>query len=221
MKKLILVLTLILPWSVRRLALQVVFGYSIHPTARIGFAWVFPRRLILAEHSRIGNLTVCKGMDIVQLGPYASLGRLNWVTAFPSTSKQFFGQDVNRKPELVLGAHAAITGRHLIDCTASVTVGDFSTIAGWRSQIVTHSIDIERSQQASRPIEIGRYCFVGTDCVILGGSRLPDFSVLGAKSLLNKAYTETHYLYAGTPSRPLKRLDEGVPYFLREFGVVN
>jgi acetyltransferase-like isoleucine patch superfamily enzyme len=221
MKNVLLLLTFLLPWPLRRLALQVFFGYSIHPTSRIGFAWVLPRRLILEAHSRIGHLTVCKGMDLVQLGPHAIIGRLNWITAFPSSSKQFFRDEVGRMPMLVLGAHAAITGRHLVDCTASVTVGDFATVAGWRSQILTHSIDIESSQQSCRPIEIGRYCFVGTDCVILGGSRLPDFSVLGAKSLLNKTYTETHYLYAGTPSRPLKRLDERVPYFLREVGVVN
>ena len=33
------------------------------------------------------------------------------------------------------------------------------------------------------PITIGDYCFVGTNCVLLGGSVLPSYSVLAAKSL--------------------------------------
>src|SRR6202030_2082577 len=139
-----------------------------------------PTKLILEEHATIGHFTVCKGMDLVHLKAYASIGRLNWITGYPSSSRRFFDYDTDRRPELVLGAHAAITSRHLIDCTAAVTIGDFTTVAGWRSQLLTHSIDLEVGRQTSKPIEVGRYCFIGTDCVLLGGSELPDFSVLGA-----------------------------------------
>jgi acetyltransferase-like isoleucine patch superfamily enzyme len=86
---------------------------------------------------------------------------------------------------------------------------------------MTHEIDLTMGRQTSRPIEIGRYCFIGTDCVVLGGSRLPDYSVLGAKSLLNKRFDETHWLYAGVPCQPIKRLEKSAEYFNRVTGVVH
>src|SRR4029079_13492242 len=107
---------------------------------------------------------------------------------------QHFCHQPDRKPELVLEEHAAITHRHLIDCTHSVVIGRFSTFAGFQSQILSHSIDLTACRQSSAPVRIGAYCFVGTNCVILGGSELPDYSVLGAKSLLNHAYGDTHNL---------------------------
>jgi acetyltransferase-like isoleucine patch superfamily enzyme len=214
-------LTLLLPWRLRRWVLSVAFGYKLHPKSRIGFAWVFPKQLVMDAHSHIGHLTVCKGLDLLQLAPYASIGRANWITGLPvSSSKHFVHQD-DRRPRLLMGEHAAITNRHLIDCTDTVSIGDFSTFAGFRSQILTHSIDIEACCQTSAPVSIGRYCFVGTDCVVLGGSLLPDNSVLGAKSLLNKRYHEEYWLYAGVPARPVKQLASDLAYFSRPVGFVH
>jgi acetyltransferase-like isoleucine patch superfamily enzyme len=122
---------------------------------------------------------------------------------------------------LILGEHAAITNRHLIDCTDRVTIGKFTTIAGFQSQLLSHSIDIEKNRQDSKPICIGDYCFLGTNCVLLGGSALPDYSVLGAKSLLNKAHMETHRLYGGVPAKPLKELARDLAYFKRTEGFVH
>jgi serine acetyltransferase len=62
---------------------------------------------------------------------------------------------------------------------------------------------------------------VGTDCVLLGGSALPSYSALGAKSLLNKAHSETHCLYAGVPAKPVKSLGSDMKYFQRESGFVH
>jgi acetyltransferase-like isoleucine patch superfamily enzyme len=69
-------------------------------------------------------------------------------------------------------------------------------------------------------VRIGERCFVGTNCVILGGSVLPDFCVLGAKSLLNKALTETHTLYGGVPAREVQKLAPDSAYFHRSQGFV-
>ena len=119
-----------------------------------------------------------------------------------------------------MGEHSAITHRHLIDCTNSVVIGKFTTFAGFQSQILTHSIDIENNCQSSAPVRVGDYCFVGTNSVFLGGSALPDYCVLGAKSLLNKGFTETHQLYGGVPAQPIKKLPPDWKYFTRSEGFV-
>jgi hypothetical protein len=56
--------------------------------------------------------------------------------------------------------------------------------------------------------------------VLLAGSARPDFCVLGAKSLLNKNFTETHQLYGGVPAHPLQKLSPEFKYFQRTEGFV-
>ena len=220
MKTLLMVISALLPWKMRRRFLEKQFGYTIHPSSRIGCAWIFPERLIMEEGASIGHLTLCKNISLVHLKAHSSVGRGNWITGFPLGPSRHFAEETDRQPQLIIGEHSAITHRHLIDCTNSVTIGKFTTFAGFQSQILTHSIDLERNKQASVPVQIGDYCFVGTNCVLLGGSALPNFCVLGAKSLLNKSFSETHQLYAGVPAKPVQSLSPELPYFRRTEGFV-
>jgi acetyltransferase-like isoleucine patch superfamily enzyme len=220
LKKIAMLLSFALPWGARRRCLERWFGYSIHPSSRIGLAWICPRRLVMEENSRIGHLTVCKNIDLLHLGPHALIGQLNWITGFPLGTGRHFAHQTDRQPELVLEAHAGISSRHLIDCTSRVRIGAFATIGGFHSQLLTHSIDLAASRQSSEPIEIGEYCFLGTNCVVLGGSSLPHHSVLGAKSLLNKKWDAPFHLYGGVPAKPLKELPQEMEYFRRKEGFV-
>jgi acetyltransferase-like isoleucine patch superfamily enzyme len=221
MRVIFFAVSFLFPWPIRRRLLEKLLGYTIHPTSRIGIAWVLPRRLVMEAHSTIGHLTVCKGLELLWLQHHAIVGRGNWITGFPAGHPVHFAHQEDRQPQLVLKEHSAITNRHIIDCTNSVTIGKYATFAGFRSQILTHSIDLENGRQSSAPIVIGDYCFVGTDCVLLGGSALPDYSVLGAKSLLNSRYDQNYYLYAGVPAKPIKKLSEEYRYFTRTTGYVN
>lgn len=220
LKNLIMLLSFLLPWSARRRLLEGQFGYSIHPSSRIGLAWICPRRLIMEERSSIGHLNLCKNIDLLHLGAHAIIGQLNWITGFPSGGGRHFAHQTDRRPELILDDHAGISSRHLIDCTARVRIGAFATLAGFRSQLITHSIDLEAGRQSSEPIDIGEYCFVGTDSVILGGSVLPHHSVLGAKSLLNKKLDAAFCLYGGVPAKLLRELPHEWEYFHRKEGFV-
>lgn len=213
--------TLFLPWRIRRLILSNFLGYEIHPTAKIGFSLALTKRLIMKKDSYIGSLNIIKGLDELYIAENSTIGNLNWITSFPSkTTSKHFSEQIHRTPSLIIGEHSAITNRHLIDCTETVRIGKFSTFAGFRSQILTHSIDIFKNKQIAKPVIIGDYCFVGTGCIFLGGSKLPDNSVLGAGAVLNKAYEAPFYLYAGTPAKPLKELPPGALYFTRKSGYV-
>ena len=213
-------LSLLLPWGLRRSFLEKQFGYTLHPSSRIGIAWIFPGRLIMEANTTIGHLTLCKNIALLHLHEHASIGRGNWITGFPQGPSPHFESETGRRPQLIIGEHSAITHRHLIDCTNSVTIGKFTTFAGFQSQILTHTIDLAENRQVSAPVSIGDYCFVGTNCVLLGGSALPDFCVLGAKSLLNKSLTETYNLYGGVPARVLQKLSPDFAYFRRSEGFV-
>lgn len=221
MKTLFRILLLLLPWRIRRVLLVRFYGYTLHPSAWIGLAYVYPDHLVMDEGSRIGHLTVCKGLHRVELGQQARIGRGNWITGYPLAGGRHFAHLPDRDPCLLVRDHAAITNRHLIDCTERVEIGAYATVAGFQSQFLTHSIDLEHNRQHARPIEIGTRCFVGTQCVVLGGAVLPARSVLGAKALLNKSHEQEGFLYAGVPAVPVKPLPQDWKYFQRETGFVD
>ena len=222
MRRLLQAWIVLLPWPLKRLLLQRLFRYRLAPSAHIGLAWVYPRQLTMAAGSRIGHFTVAVNLDSLELGVKASIGRSNWITGFPTgNGSRHFAHQPERRAELQLGEHAAITKHHHIDCTNRITIGPFTTIAGYRSQLLSHSTDLQHNRQNSEPIEIGSYCFLGSNCVILGGSVLPDHSVLGALSLLNKLHREPWGLYAGQPAEWRKAIDHSAAYFSRCRGFVD
>jgi acetyltransferase-like isoleucine patch superfamily enzyme len=215
------VISFFLPWFLRRRALQSWFGYSIHPSAKIGLAWIFPRQLFMAANTKIGHFTVAINLDKIEMEVNSSIGRNNWITGFSTyTNSPHFKHQVGRKAELILKESANVIKNHHLDCTNSITLGRFTTISGYHSQLLTHSINLIDNRQDSLPIYIGDYTFVGTNVVILGGAYLPDYSVLGAKSLLNKAYSEEWKLYAGVPAKIVGDMPENAQYFKRTEGFV-
>jgi acetyltransferase-like isoleucine patch superfamily enzyme len=170
--------------------------------------------------AKIGHLTVCRGLERLTLGEHATVGRLNWISAYPRDGSGHFAHRTDRQPNLTLEEHAAITNRHIIDCTDQVTIGRYATVAGFRSQILTHSIDLAECRQDAKPIHIGCYAFVGTACTLLGGARVPDYSIVAANSLLHAAYEEPYRLYAGVPAKAVAELDRNLKYFTRTKGFV-
>jgi hypothetical protein len=54
----------------------------------------------------------------------------------------------------------------------------------------------------------------------LSSSTLPDYSILGAGSVLAGSMSETFMLYAGVPANPVKSLDQNSKYFQRTEGFV-
>lgn len=217
------ILSFFLPWPLRRRALNKWFGYSIHPEARIGLAWVFPGRLTMKSGASIGHFTVAIHLDHITMGAHSGIGRGNWITGLSTKCGNrhgHFNHQPDRMAVLDIGEYAYITKNHHIDCTNQITIGRFATIAGYRSQLLTHSIDLFENRQHSAPIRIGEYTFVGTNSVLLGGCTLPPYSVLGAKSLLNKSFTEQWKLYAGVPATMLADIPPNAKYFSRSDGFV-
>lgn len=209
-----------LPWPLRRRLLSGILGYQIAPSARIRWSVLQADKVELGPGAHVGSLTYVKGLAELLIEENGRLGNLNWVTGLPRSSAYFRDQP-DRRPSLIIRANASVTHRHLIDCTDLVEIGSFTTLGGWGTQILTHSIDIAESRQRSEPVHIGCYNFVGTRSVLLKGSSLPDYSVLAAGSVLAHAQTETYTMYSGVPAKAVRRLDEDAAYFSREWVGVN
>jgi acetyltransferase-like isoleucine patch superfamily enzyme len=215
------IMTVVMPWTLKRFMLVRFFKYEIHPSARIGFSWIYPTKLVMEANSKIGHFNIAVHLDLVSIGARSSIARGNWITGFSShTNSKHFAHQKDRQSNLIIGQHSAITKNHHIDCTNVITIGNFVTVAGYSSQLLTHSINIELSIQDSHPISIGDYCFVGTASTILGGATLPAYCVLGANSLLIKPFAMSYRLYGGNPAKEIKELPADYEYFNRKQGFV-
>jgi len=93
--------------------------------------------------------------------------------------------------QLKLGILAKITSHHIIDCSRSVVMGDYSTLAGRGSQLWTHGyvhapVGAERFR-VDGGIKIGSNVYIGSSSVFNPGVRVVDHISIGAHSSVAKS----------------------------------
>jgi acetyltransferase-like isoleucine patch superfamily enzyme len=222
MSKRIIVLGLVslLPWPLKRFVLRHFFGYKFSEGARIGFAFVDVRNLEMGRFSKIGSFSIIRNLESLQMGVESRIGTFNWIFGMPGNSKSFKIEE-SRVSRLCLGDYAAVTSRHILDCIDSIDIGAFSTLAGFRSQLLTHGIDFAQNRQSCAPIRIGTYCFLGSGVILLKGATVPDFCVIAAGSVVNKPLPLPGYIYAGSPINRVRPVDTKQGYFNRASGSVG
>lgn len=209
-----------LPWTLRRPLLQKFLSGTIHRTSRIGFSLIDCEHINIGSSSSIGHLNFFRSMARLEIGTQSRIGNLNWVSGQRRADAHFLDEP-ERDPSLIIGNNSAITHRHLIDCTNTVSIEDFTTFAGWGSQVLSHSIDLELCRQRSAPVKIGSYCFIGTRCTLLKGSTLPSYSVLAAGAVISQSFTQEFSLYGGVPAKFIQTLETDMGYFTRSSGFVQ
>ncbi len=210
----------ILPCACKKFIYVRFLGAQIHKTAKIGFSFIDSKKLIMEANSVIGHICFIRGLEELSLLEGATIGNFIRASAAPLNSN-LFKNSPDRYPALKIGNQSGITGRHYFDCSDTVVIGEFSTIAGLGCSFFTHGINIEKNRQETEKIIIGNYCMVSAHCVLIKGSVLPDYSVLGANSTLHKEFEEPYVLYSGVPAKPVKRFDPSLAYFNRDKGFVD
>lgn len=196
MRDLILLVLWLLPASRGKNRLLTLCGHRVSPeaSARSNLVWRV-RSFEMAPHARINRWNLIKGLKAIRLAPFATIGRYNVISAHAS-----YGQ-LPGGARLELAEHSYVTSRQSLDCSGSFILGAFSALAGFGTQVLTHSIDLARDAQTAYPVVIGERSFVGARCLLLGGSRLPSRSVLAAGSVLTDAERTAQGLWAGVPAR--------------------
>lgn len=217
MRILLNLFVVVLPWRIKRFLLVKLYHYQIHPTARIGLSYIYPKHLIMEEGAYIGHLNVAIHLELIHMEKDCTISQKNWITGFPLDNKTNFQDFPNRKPYLIMKKDSAITKQHLVDCTDTVTIGELTSVGGYGTQILSHSTSLQMNKQSCAPITIGHHCFVGTRSIILPGSILPNHSVLGAGAVLKKQFTEEYALYGGVPAKFIKKMDETYAFFSRTY----
>jgi carbonic anhydrase/acetyltransferase-like protein (isoleucine patch superfamily) len=207
----------LLPNLVKRPLYRALFGFRFQPHVRIGVAILDAEVVYLAEgtrighfnvitrvrhfetgrHARIGTLNIIRGGERVTLGDYSDLKRLNVLNAIPD-------HDCTTEPEsqLEVGAGTVITSGHRIDFTDRVSLGRNVIVGGRNSSLWTHN------RQETAPIEIGDFCYLGSEVRLAPGAKLPEECILGLGSVLTGEIEEPRSLVAGVPAKVVRSLTE-------------
>lgn len=128
-----------------------------------------------------------------------------------------------RTPEakIVIGDHVGISGA-TIYARSSITIGENTCIGGnvkildndfhpieWeeRNRLMLTSVGPEENDLIpTRPIAIGKNCFIGCNSIILKGTVLGDGCVVGAGSVVVGKFPPNTVI-AGNPARVIRSLD--------------
>lgn len=101
-----------------------------------------------------------------------------------------------------------------IQAIAPVHIGDYTQIAR-NVGIISANHDVyDLRNHVAAPVNIGRYCWIGMNSVILPGVTLGDFTIVGAGSVVTKSFSDGYCIIAGNPAVIIRPLDRSkcVPY---------
>jgi acetyltransferase-like isoleucine patch superfamily enzyme len=123
---------------------------------------------------------------------------------------------VTRTPgaEINIGNNVGISGA-TIYARKSIVIGDNTNIGG-NAKILDndfHPIEIEarladdKEKIGTKPIVIGKNCFIGCNSIILKGTVLGDGCVVGAGAVVSGKF-EDNCIIAGNPARVIKKIEQ-------------
>lgn len=136
----------------------------------------------MKKGTSIGHINFIKGDFSVSMECNSWIKNQNKIS---STSHSY------HKVVLSLGERAAIGAGHLLDMTDSVTIGDYSMLAGAGTQIWTHAFFFSKNSskfaRLDASVSIGKHCYIGARCCILSGVTISDAVTIGAQTCVSKS----------------------------------
>lgn len=96
-----------------------------------------------------------------------------------------------------------------INAVNGVSIGDYTNI-GPNVGIVSANHDLVNNDAhtVTAPINIGRFCWIGMNAVVLPGVQMGDFTIVGAGAIVTKSFPEGYCVIAGNPARIIKYLNK-------------
>ncbi|MDQ1538434.1 MAG: hypothetical protein QOE58_2827 [Actinomycetota bacterium] len=152
---------------------------------------------------RFGRSCIIRGGHRIRIGHDVTVTDQTWLNIAMPTGR------------ITIGDRVGLGRRTILSAAASISVGD-DTIFGPNVLITDHNHEHSAMVPVSHqgitppiPVSIGRGCWIGANTVILPGTSVPDFCVVGANSVLSARSTVTidgrvPRLIAGAPARPIR-----------------
>jgi len=204
----------VLPLTLKRHLGRILYGWEIDPTARIGMSVIRVRHLSMGPGTFIGSRNIITDLDELRMARGASIGVRNRITGW------WWSRDPtqllpNREAALILGEGASISADHYLDCIDRIELGAYAGIAGFRSTVLTHTLDLVRDRYTSAPVEIADHSAILSGCMVMPGTRIPSRSIVSAGSVVTTALTTELTFYRGNPAEPIRSLPPTLRFFRR------
>lgn len=201
-----LLICFFLPSIVLRPLLRLL-GYEIGKGVKIGFSFLYINELKASEHSTIGHLNLVLNESIlldkkskigylnILKGPFklhlkedAAIGNKNYFTR--AKKGVTYGNSI-----MELGTLTKVTTGHHLDLTRSIIFGNYSILAGIRSQMWTHGYyhanDGSDRVRIDGDVVIGNNVYIGSSCIFNPGVKVLDAIHIGAGSVISKNLEES------------------------------
>jgi acetyltransferase-like isoleucine patch superfamily enzyme len=162
----------------------------------IGHGNIFTRtrRVALGTGAQFGLCNIVRGGDEVRLGRFATVMRFNVLNSIPDNDSEG-----PTDPRLQLADGAYVVSGHRIDFTTRVSIGKNVIVAGRNSSLWTHN------RQATAPITIGDYCYLGSEVRVAPGANLGDWSILALGAVLS-GDASGRTVHGGVPAKPIRAI---------------
>lgn len=225
MKIRLVVAILLLPFPsiIKVLVYRIGFRYKIGKRVKIGLSVIAVKDCSIEDGVEIKHFNVFYATSALRLGANVKVGHFNIIMGgrevdIGEGSHIFRFNEINSiinpitlnscDPKLVVGARSLITASHKIDFVDRVEMGENTVFAGRNSNIWTHN------RQQTRPVKIGRNCYIGANVQFAPGASVGDYCVVALGSVVTKKIDESWTLIGGVPAKPLKQLDEESKVFV-------
>ena len=201
-KFLTVVSVLFFPNIITRCLLNLL-GHKIHTKSYIGFSLMPSRKIYMDAETRIGHFNIIqvdkilmreksfiksknriRGAMNVIMGAESAIANSNSIFRAPAPITYGNGT-------LKIGRLGMIVTKHHLDCTRSITIGDYTTVGGLGSQFWTHGyfhgpIGKERIR-VDGEIVVGNNVYVGTNCVFNPGVKVANCISIGSNVCVSKS----------------------------------
>ncbi|HEY1653199.1 MAG TPA: hypothetical protein VGG09_15040 [Acidimicrobiales bacterium] len=201
-----------LPMPLKRIVAKWVYRWDIHPTAYIGPSVLVVQHLSMGPGAAIGARNVITNLNELRMAEGAAIGSGNLIKGWWDHPTDHLTE---RNPAIFLGEHSQIASYHYIDCVDTLELGPHAAIAGFRSTVLTHSIDVVRDRYVAGPVVLGSHAGVMSGCMLLAGTQIPSRCIVSAGSVVTTKLKQELTFYRGNPAEAVRSLPDTLRYFHR------
>lgn len=110
--------------------------------------------------------------------------------------------------QIGIGCAPGLSPGCYIQGSGGIRIGDY-TLVGPGVGLISKNHDVYNiATHKDGGIEIGQYCWIGMNAIILPKVKLGDHTIVAAGSVVNKSFSDGYCVVAGVPARVVKRLEK-------------
>jgi acetyltransferase-like isoleucine patch superfamily enzyme len=159
-------------------------------------------RLVLGSRKSLGLLTVNYVFSILKVTTKLKGWPIHFANKVSSDGLIVIGEEFDLIRCLVKNSGIYIQTSNKVYIHSSVMLASGCKIISGNHDF----FDLRKNSTPSPPIEIGEFCWIGANAVILPGVELGPRTIVGSGAVVTKSFKQGSCVIAGNPAKILRRL---------------